>query len=101
MEPHLVRWHNKWSAQGLVVIEVDNGSIDSLEEIEQHVMKEKIPFAFVHDKGGTICNRYRVQAYPAAYLLDKQGQVIWEGHPFEIEAIEKSIAQALAAGEKH
>ena len=101
MSPHLVRWHKKWSSQDLVVIEIDNGSIDSLKDVEQHIMQEKIPFAFVHGKEGTICNRYGVRAYPAAYLLDKQGRVIWEGHPFETEAIEKSIAQALAAGPEH
>ncbi len=96
MEPHLVRWHTKWSGQGLVIIEIDNGDIDSLDAVEKHVGREKIPFAMLHDAGATVCNRFRVEAYPAAYLLDRTGRVIWEGHPMDPDALEKRIESAVA-----
>ena len=52
MEPQLVSWHEKWSKQGLVIIEIDNGQIDSLDEVETHVADRNIPFTVLHDKGG-------------------------------------------------
>ena len=49
----------------------------------------------LHDKGGTVCDRYSVMAYPSAYLLDKTGTVIWEGHPMDHAAAAKRIEAAL------
>ena len=34
MQPQLVSWHEKWSEAGLVVIEIDNGGMDSLDAVE-------------------------------------------------------------------
>ena len=97
MEPQLVSWHEKWSEQGLVIIEVDNGAIDSLDEVETHVANRNIPFTVLHDKAGVVCDRYAVRAYPSAYLVDKGGTVIWEGHPTDssVNAVER-IQAALA-----
>ncbi|MDP7276294.1 MAG: TlpA disulfide reductase family protein [Planctomycetaceae bacterium] len=95
MEPHLVRWHTKWSNQGLVIIEIDNGAIDSLDAVEKHVARAGIPFAVLHDAGGEVCDRFRVEAYPAAYLLDGTGRVIWEGHPLDPDAVEQRIEAAV------
>jgi peroxiredoxin len=81
MTPHLVRWHNELAEKGLVIIEVNNGTIDSLADLKQHVSSERIPFAVLHDTDGEVCRTYGVQAYPTAYLMDGSGKVIWEGHP--------------------
>jgi hypothetical protein len=81
MTPHLVRWHNEFAEKGLVIIEVNNGTIDSLAELKQHVSTERIPYAVLHDAEEDVCGSYGIQAYPTAYLIDGTGKVIWEGHP--------------------
>jgi hypothetical protein len=96
MQPQLVSWHEKWSEAGLVVIEIDNGGMDSLDAVEQHVVSQQIPFTVLHDKGGVVCNRYSVRLYPSAYLLDKSGTVIWEGHPMDPAADGARIEAALS-----
>ena len=96
MQPQLVSWHEKWSEQGLVIIEIDNGAVDTLDAVEQHVSDKGIPFTVLHDKGGTVCERYSVMAYPSAYLLDKTGTVIWEGHPMDPSAATARIEAALS-----
>lgn len=96
MVPQLVSWHEKWSDQGLVIIEIDNGGIDTLDAVEKHVAEGQIPFTVLHDKGGTVCERYSVMAYPSAYLLDKTGTVIWEGHPMDPKAAAARIEAALS-----
>ena len=97
MEPQLVSWHEKWSKQGLVIIEIDNGAIDSLDEVETHVADRNIPFTVLHDKGGAVCDRYSVRAYPSAYLIDKGGTVIWEGHPTDHRVNVVDFIQAALA----
>ena len=94
MDPQLVSWHEKWSEQGLVIIEIDNGAIDSLDEVEKLVASRNIPFTVLHDKAGVVCDRYAVRAYPSAYLIDKGGTVIWEGHPTDSGA---NAAQRIQA----
>ena len=97
MQPQLVSWHEKWSDQGLVIIEIDNGAIDSLDEVESHVAHSNIPFTVLHDTGGAVCDRYSVRAYPSAYLIDKSGTVIWEGHPTDSAANPVERIQAALA----
>jgi peroxiredoxin len=96
MVPQLVSWHEKWSEQGLVIIEIDNGDFDSLDAVEKHVADGQIPFTVLHDKGGIVCERYSVIGYPSAYLLDKTGTVIWEGHPADLSADATRIEAALS-----
>jgi peroxiredoxin len=95
MTPHLVRWHNQWSDDGLVVIEVDNGQIDSLEEVQAHAEEENLPFPILHDAGAEVCDAYGLKAFPVAYLIDETGKVIWEGHPNGAEA-ERLIRATLS-----
>jgi peroxiredoxin len=98
MTPHLVKWHERYASEGLTIIEVDNGVIDALTAVEQHVQDLKLPFVLLHDAGGAISESYGIQGYPTAYLIGRDGRVIWEGVPNgELAAAEASIRQALAA----
>ena len=97
MEPQLVSWHEKWSKQGLVIIEIDNGQIDSLDEVETHVADRNIPFTVLHDKGGAVCDRYSVRADPSASPSDPGGPVIWEGHPTDPSVNAVELIQAALA----
>ena len=80
-----------------MIIEIDNGQIDSLDEVETHVADRNIPFTVLHDKGGAVCDRYSVRAYPSAYLIDKGGTVIWEGHPTDPSVNAVELIQAALA----
>ena len=81
MTPHLVRWHHEFADEGLVVVEVNDGRIDNLDALQRHVRSEAIPFAVLHDAEGIVTSAYGVRAYPTAYLIDRDGNVIWEGNP--------------------
>lgn len=81
MRPHLVRWAKQYADKGLVIIEVDDGRIDALEAVQEHVNRDRPPYAVVYDANGVIVGRYGVMAYPTAYLVDADGKVAWEGHP--------------------
>jgi peroxiredoxin len=96
MTPHLVKWHNEQAGTGLAVIEIDNGERDSLEELKAHIQEAGIAFPVLHDEQGQLCDRFGVQAYPTAYLIGRDGNVLWQGHPGNVADHERLIAQALA-----
>lgn len=98
MTPHLVRWHNEFQDDGLVIIEIDNGSIDSLTDVEEHVRKEGIPFALLHDADGEVTDRFGVNVFPTAFLFDRSGKVVWHGNPTP-QTAEQAIRNALAKEE--
>jgi peroxiredoxin len=81
MTPHLVKWHEEFSAQGLTIVEIDDGRIDTYEDLRSHARDATLPFAVLHDARGEVTARYGIGAYPTAYLLDADGRVLWEGHP--------------------
>ena len=99
MTPHLVKWHQQYNSQGLTIIEVDNGAVDQEQAVEDHVRSERLPFAVLYDHKGTTCQNYGVRAYPTAYLIGRDGKVIWEGHPGgDMAALEGIIQKAIQAG---
>ena len=81
MTPHLVKWHEQFADQGLVVIEIDNGKMDRLEDLREHIAQAGVEFPVLHDGGGRICSDFGVRMYPTAYLIGRDGQVVWEGNP--------------------
>lgn len=96
MMPHLVRWHERYAAQGLAIIYVDNGQKDSLASASRWPQEENIPYHVFHDTSGTATQTYEVQAYPTAYVLDRSGRVVWQGIPlYGPQEAERAIATAL------
>lgn len=105
MQPILAGWDRKYATRGLVVIDVDNGRNDPLADVQAHVKEKSVAYAVLYDEGGKNAAAYGVKGYPAAFLLDPSGKVIWEGFPLpdvaEIEPlIEKALAKAKPKGQE-
>jgi thioredoxin-like negative regulator of GroEL len=45
------------------------------------------------DKDQALATEFQVQTIPQAWLLDKDGRVVWSGHPMELD--EQTIASLL------
>lgn len=43
------------------------------------------------DKDGRTCNRYGIMRYPTAYLIGKDGKVIWDGDPMKLTLSEMIV----------
>jgi len=96
MATHLVRWDERYRDAGLVILNVDNGDIDSKQKLERHVEEDGLPYPVAWDEAGETCRRYGVQAFPAAYLLDREGKVVFEGLPnVAVEKLEARIRELL------
>lgn len=102
MIPSLREWHNKYSAQGLVIIgnhfpefsyEADLGNL------EQAITRLDVPYAVAQDNDGVTWNAYHVRYWPTMMLIDKRGHIryqhIGEGRYDETEAaIQTLLAEA-------
>jgi peroxiredoxin len=96
MKPNLVRWHKDYAEKGLVVIDIDDGSADTMDALKKNVEKGEVKFPVLWDKEGKNCEKYGIKAFPSAYLVGVDGKVLWEGFPNpEVEAIEKLIKAEL------
>jgi hypothetical protein len=100
LTPHLVKWHERFGPDGLVVLEIDDGNIDTLDAVREWVAREKIPYPVLHDADGARCAHYSIQGYPSIYLIGREGAVVWEGHGCADDtpaAIEQAIRKELEA----
>jgi thiol-disulfide isomerase/thioredoxin len=101
MKPNLIRWHQDFAEKGLVVIDVSDGSLDKFDDLKKEVEEKGEKFPVLWDKEAKNCLAYGIQAYPQAYLIGVDGNVVWEGLPNpKNEAVEKLIAAELARVKK-
>src|SRR5581483_11680819 len=101
MGPVMERWHKDFGPRGLVVVDVDDGGVDDLEELQKDVQDHGTKVAVLWDKESKNCLKYGVEVFPRAYLVGVEGTVLWEGIPNEkIAEIEKLMADEFAKVKK-
>lgn len=61
--------------------------------IEQH----KAKYAYCYDKAGKMMSAVGASGYPSAVLVDPAGNIVWQGHPSEVNAaiIEPALKGAM------
>jgi thiol-disulfide isomerase/thioredoxin len=74
--PALKRLVDKHGARGFEVLSINedagpNGPAKALA----YARGKGLPWPVVHDRGGAVAERYKVQAYPTILLIDKRGLV--------------------------
>jgi len=78
VEPYVKEWHKKYTDQGLVVIGVHSPEFSSerkIENVQQYIREHGISYPVVTDNDFTIWERYGNRAWPALYVIDKQGVI--------------------------
>ena len=92
VEPHVKEWHRKYSDRGLVVIGVH--SPETLAErdvatVKRYVREHGISYPVAIDGDFATWRRYGNSAWPAIYLIDRQGKIrfshVGEGRYAETE----------------
>src|SRR5688572_27759033 len=97
MKTHLVKWDEAYRKQGLVILNIDNGSMDTMEAVKESVEKGKIKYATAWDEEGKTCEAYAIAGYAASFLIGTDGKVAWEGFPLgrKIEEREALVKEQL------
>ena len=99
--PYVTDWYRKYKDQGLVVVGVHTPEFPferSTPNVEKALQRYGITYPVAQDNRYATWGAYRNQYWPAAYLIDKQGKVVYshfgEGRYKETEAeIQRLLAQ--------
>ena len=105
--PHVKRWHERYQKQGLVVIGVHTPEL-SFERSEQNVRKamqeQGITFPVVLDNDFATWKRYDNHYWPAIYLIDSKGQIVYlaigEGNYERTETRIQQLLQEANSGSR-
>jgi thiol-disulfide isomerase/thioredoxin len=101
MDPYLSKWHDQFMDEGLSIVEVDDGRIDSLADVQGWATGERISYSVFYDTSGKLTDSYGVQSYPTLLLVGRDGKIVWQDHGWRGEAgiqqLEGEIKKALAA----
>ena len=101
MMPVMDRWHKDFADKGLVIVDIDDGGVDDLDELQKEARDHGTKYAVLWDKDSRNCQKYGIEVFPRAYLIGVDGAVVWEGIPNEkLPEIEKLMAVEFAKVKK-
>jgi hypothetical protein len=96
MQSHLVRWERSYADRGLAIVYVADGRRVSPERVLEVMRRDGATFPVLHDPSASTTLAYGVSAFPTAYVVGRDGRVVWEGIPhFDPRAPERAIVEAL------
>ena len=99
--PYVKQWHAKYRDQGLVVIGVhtpEYGYEKKLSNVRAAVQRFGITYPVAQDNGYETWNAYGNRYWPAMYLIDQQGRIVYQHFgEGDYEVTEAKIQQLLAA----
>jgi thiol-disulfide isomerase/thioredoxin len=76
--PSLREWHNKYAAQGLIVIGNHYPEFDyerDVNNLKDALQRLDVPYAVAQDNDGGTWQAYRTRYWPTLFLIDKQGHL--------------------------
>jgi thiol-disulfide isomerase/thioredoxin len=80
MDPYLCTWSEQFGTDGLVVVEVNDGNIDTLDKVREWAARDMIPYPLFYDAAGVMAKAYGIHGYPSRFLVGRDGKVEWEDH---------------------
>ncbi len=89
--PHLNKLQEEHAGKGLVIL----GFTDQSKKGIENFMK-RMPMKYVVGTGSDLAADYGVGGLPHAFLIGKDGKLLWQGDPFDKE-FDQRIAAALKA----
>ncbi|WP_163859934.1 peroxiredoxin family protein [Paenibacillus elgii] len=98
--PHMQQVHAEQESNGVTILGVNATSTEVSEPVVRAWVKEwGLTFPIVLDRQGEVGKAYRVNAYPATFVIDAQG-TIREKHPGPMnkEMLEQAIGKAKKGG---
>lgn len=88
--PHLIKMHNNYKDKGVVLISITD---EPLNKIRSFVKKNKMIYPI--GSGGSTSKKYNIRGIPHAVIIDRDGIIIWKGHPMAglDEALKKAVGE--------
>ena len=83
--PEIQKWHDRYHKRGLAVLGVNIEG--RLPQVFQYIDQNRYTFPVLFDEGNwqsQITKLYGVKGIPRSFLIDRQGMLVWAGHPMEL-----------------
>ncbi len=80
--PHLNEIYKKYKDKGLVVIGVTD---EDNQTIRQFTKTLPMDYAVATDRNGKLNKAFGIEGIPHAVLVNKTGEIVWEGHPMAMK----------------
>jgi thiol-disulfide isomerase/thioredoxin len=93
---HLNSLYKEYNNRGLEIIGVTS---ENKTEVERFRARTLMNYSVALDPDQALAAEFQVQAIPQAWLFDKDGRVVWSGHPMELD--EQTIARVLPTHPAH
>jgi thiol-disulfide isomerase/thioredoxin len=80
--PHLNEVYKKYKDKGLVIVGVTDEDNQTIRKFTKSVPIDYFPAT---DRDGKLSNSFGIQGIPHAMLVNKSGEIVWEGHPMTLK----------------
>lgn len=88
--PHLNKLHETTKDKGLIIIGISD---EDKRIIKDFIETTPMNYVVASDEKARLKSSLGVKAIPRAFLINKEGKIVWEGHPMSIK--ESHLAQIL------
>ncbi|HEX3141166.1 MAG TPA: cytochrome c biogenesis protein DipZ [Rhizobacter sp.] len=97
--PYLARWHERYAEQGLVIVGVHTPEFSFEREtahLQAAIERHGIRYPVAQDNAYRTWSAYRNQYWPAVYLIDREGRVVFRHvGDTDQETVERQIQEVL------
>lgn len=97
--PELIEFQRRYAANGVEIVGV---LCDQAADAERRSLAGKYAkemglnyLVYAEAQAGQVQKMFDVKAYPTLVLLDASGEVLWQGHPKDIKALEAVVRNKL------
>ena len=87
---HLNELNKQYHGRGLQIVGITG---EDKAVVERFRERTPMDYAVALDADQALATEFQVETIPQAWLLDKDGRVVWSGHPMELD--EQTIASVL------
>lgn len=91
--PHLNELHTKHAAEGLVILSLTD---QAAVAVEKFVEGKGAGMSYAIGMGSESARDYGVSGIPQAFVIDRSGKLVWEGHPAD-KGFDAAVVAALKA----
>jgi thiol-disulfide isomerase/thioredoxin len=83
--PHLNEIYAKYKTQGLEIVGITDEDEATVKKFEKQIPMD---YSVAINTPESIYQQFGIKAIPTAFLVDKEGKIVWTGHPLELSEAE-------------
>jgi cytochrome c biogenesis protein CcmG, thiol:disulfide interchange protein DsbE len=83
--PHLNEIYAKYKTQGLEIVGITDEDEATVKKFQKQIPMD---YSVAINTPGSIYKQFGIQAIPTAFLVDKEGKIVWTGHPMDLTEAE-------------